>query len=330
MTANTNAATDAATAQSKSKTGAGIIGKASGAYNADPCTITRRKGWNARFDFGEIKELAKSIRANSVLMPLRVKRLPAGGSACFELVDGDRRLTAIELILKEDPTFFDDTGVPIILVDRSQDDFTSLVQMFEANTGKPLLPMEEAAAFKRMADHAIEHESVKKADVYKWVAKHVGHSDIYVWETMQLLEASDEVKEAVTSKKIGTTAAKAITIHAKGDKAKQAELVKKAQAAGKDKAKKAELKKELDDLKRAKHAKKGRVLKIRALDDAALGALGKKVADDVAKKLAEANKPMDFDIAAWVASDDKLALAYAFGALSALKAAAGQKVELVI
>lgn len=336
--ANTQAA-EAATAQRTGKTGAGIVGKTSGAYTADPKRIGRREGWNVRFDMGEIEELAKSIRkqaemagGSGLLMPLRVKRAKPrdGWDFDFELVDGDRRLTACEHIMQKDPAFFEAVGVPIILVAQMQDDFVSLVQMFEANTGKPLAPLEEAAAFQRMYDHAVNVEKVKKADAYKWIAKHVGRSDIYVWETMQLLNADDSVKAALADKKIGSTTARQISIHAKGDKEKQKALVEEAKAAGKDKGKKKALKAKLEEAKRAKHANKGRQLKIRPLDPAALAILGTTLAEDVAKKLKAANKPESFDILAWIKEDDKLALAYAKGALDALKAAAGVKVNLVV
>lgn len=326
----------AQTTTSVSKTGAGVLSKSSGAYNIDPRRVTRRADWNVRFDFGEIEELAKSIRrqreltgTSGLLNPIRVKRIKPTTERDFdfEIVDGDRRLSAVELILKKDADFFDETGIPAMLVDKAQDDFTSLIQMFEANTGKPLLPLEEAVAFKRLFDYGVA-ASVKKADIFKWIAKQVGRSDIYVWETMQLLAADEDVQEALKTKAITGTTARQIAIHAKGDSAKQKDLVQKAKAAGKDKTKKAALKKELDDARRAKHAKKGRVLKIRALSDADLTALGKTLAATMLQKLKDAGKPADFNIRDWVKKDDKLALAAAFGALEALKAAAGMKISL--
>ena len=100
------ATAEAVTGSPARKEAPGII-KRTNAYFADPKTIARVDGWNNRFDFGEIEELAKSIKINGLLQPLRIKRVPAHvkddgkGAAgaqvfAFELIDGDRRLTAIE------------------------------------------------------------------------------------------------------------------------------------------------------------------------------------------------------------------------------------------
>ena len=80
----------------KSSNPAGVL-KRSNAYFIDPTRVVRRDGWNPRFDFGEIEEMAKSILANGLLNAIRVKRISGNPAADFELIDGDRRMTAIEL-----------------------------------------------------------------------------------------------------------------------------------------------------------------------------------------------------------------------------------------
>lgn len=346
--ANTQAAQAATAQRPTSKDGAGIVKRSGGAYNVDPRTVTDREGWNVRFDMGDLEELARSIEAHlkrdpstgGLVQPMGVKRIPAGdplaadGKYVFEVVRGHRRNASIQMLLGKGVEFPE--GVRVDLLDKNLSTLDALAHLFVENMGKPLLPLEEAAAFQRLHDYGIGEAKVKKADIYKWISKQVGRSDIYVWETMQLLGADDSVKEALKDKKIGSTAAKAITIHAKGDKAKQKELVAQAQAAGKDKGKKAELKKALDAAKRSKHAKKGRALKVRPLDEAALSALGASVATDLVLKLKEAGKAADTSpegltvVRAWIAQDDKLALAYTLGALEALKASAGMKINLSI
>lgn len=295
----------------------GIL-KRSNAYFADPKAITRREGWNPRFDLGEIDELAKSIKANGILNPLRIKKLATPYEfKVFELIDGDRRLTAIEQLMKSGHSFPE--GVPVIIVDKAQDDLTSLFQMFEANSGKSFLPLEEAAAYMRMRDAGL---------TIKQICERVGRKQVHVVATMALLDADESVKDAVKSGEVNSTMAKQIAVHARGDKAKQAELVVAAKAAGKDKTKRAVVKQSIDDSRRAKAAKKGKVLKMRALSDAELSTLGAKLANLMADKMRDAGMDLDADLRTWVAADDKLALAFTFGALEALKAAAGVVINL--
>jgi ParB/RepB/Spo0J family partition protein len=302
----------------------GIV-KRSSAYYADPATIGRREDWNPRFDFGEMEELAQSIRENGLLNPLRVKRITPANGKVFELIDGDRRLTAIEEFLLKGGKAFTDIpsiaeGIPVVIVDKAQDDVTSLIQMFVANTGKNFLPMEEAVAYQKMRDAGMTVKAICKA---------VGRKEMHVSEIMALLEADDEVKEAATSGEIGKTQAKQIAKHAKGDKEAQKTLTAAAKAANKgDKEAKKTLDKGLDAARRAKAAKKGKALKIRALDDSELSKIGALLASTMADRMKEAGKPLDFDLQTWVTQDDKLALAATYGALQALKAAAGMKVEL--
>lgn len=313
----------AATGKPRSEA-AGIV-KRSSSYFADPKTITRREGFNPRFDFGEIDDLMQSIKVNSILNPLRVKRIPAGDERLangfvFELIDGDRRLTAVEKLLKGSFTLPE--GVPVIIVDKAQTEIQDLVQMFVANEGKPFLPLEEAAAYDRMRKAGM---SVKQ------ICLAVGRKQMHVTEILALANADESVKQAVKDGKIGKTMAKQIATHARGDKAKQAELAAEAVAAGKDKGKRRAVIRKVDDSRRAKAAKKGKVLKMRALSDEELSALGAKIADRMPKLIMDAAVMMHKEhLDRWISKDDKLAVAFTYGALQALKAAAGLKVKLEV
>lgn len=314
------------------KEAAGIV-KRSSAFYADPRTITPKlkadgTRLNKRFDFGDIEELAASIKANGLLMPLRVKRIaptvledgkgPEGGQIKnFELIDGERRLTAIQLILKKDPSAFPD-GVLIIIVDKDQNDVTSLIQMYVANGAKNFTPIEEAHAFKDMKDSGM---------TIKQICAATGKAHMHVTEILALLDGDETLVEAATKGTIGKTMAKTLARFGK-DKDTQAKLTKAAVEAGKDKGKLNQVKKAIQEARTTKAAAKGRTLKIRALDDAALSTLGAKLAATMTDKMKDAGKPLDFNLRDWVKKDEALALAAAFGALEALKAAAGAKVNL--
>jgi ParB/RepB/Spo0J family partition protein len=292
---------------------AGVL-KRGNSYSIDPTKIVRREGFNPRFDFGEIDELAQSIKANGLLNAIRVKRLvkPDEAGNLFELIDGDRRLTAIEKLIKKGHDFPE--GIPAIIVDKAQDDVTSLIQMFEANSGKTFLPLEEAAAYKRMQDAGMTIAAICKA---------VGRKQVHVTEILNILKADDSLKDAAADGSIGKTMVKQIAKVAKGDKAKQKELVAQAKAAGTDKTKRRALLKEVDKTRVATAAKKGKVLKIRALSDHELSEIGAAMAQELIKALGAADLAADADLRTWVGKDKELVAAYTFGALEALKVAAG-------
>lgn len=305
----------------------GIVTARLSAYNmVDPKAIVRKAGHNPRFDFGEIAELAKSIKFQAteckvpggLLNAILVKRISPDQ---FELVDGDRRLTAVETLLKwhaegkADGYAFEE-GIPARLADKGQDEITGLIQMFEANTGKPFLPLEEAAAYKKMQDAGMSIEQIGKA---------VQRAHVHIVATLALLTAAPELKDAVKSGKVGGTVAKKIATAARGDLKKQAELVNDAIAAGKDAKKKRVVVQKIEQARADKAAKKGKTLKIRALTDDQLSDLGARVSKHIQALMKEAKLEADADLFAWVKADDKLAVAYTLGALNALKVAAGDK-----
>ena len=307
-------------APAKSSNPAGVL-KRGNAYSIDPTKITRAEGFNPRFDFGAVEELAASIKANGVLNAIRVKRLaaPDDKGNLFVLIDGDRRLTAIESLLKKGHEFPE--GIPAIIVDKNQEEVTSLIQMFEANSGKAFLPLEEAAAYKRMQDAGM---------TIKQICTAVGRKQVHVTEILNILKADDSVKAAVADGSIGKTMAKQIAKVAKGDKTKQAELVKQAKDVGNDKSKRRAILKEVDKTRVASAAKKGKILKIRALSDVELSEIGSSMAKFLLVALDGAGLKESHDIKSWITKDHELAVAYAFGALEALKVAAGQPNNLAL
>lgn len=306
----------------------GIITPRLSAYNmVDPKAVFRKPGHNPRFDWGDIGELAKSIKYQAIecyvpgglLNAIIIKRRDVSS---FELVDGDRRLHAVELLLKwhaeGKPEGYDfPDGIPARLAAKDQTEVAGLIQMFEANTGKPFLPLEEAAAYQSLREAGLSIEAICKA---------VQRAHVHVVKTLALVDADESLKAAVASGEVGGTIAKDIAVAAKGDKAKQKELTQAAVGAGKkDKKALAKVKAQIEEARQAKAAKAGKVLKIRALTDEQLSGIGAKLAKHLASLMKEAKLPEDQDMMKWVEEDEKLAAAYAFGALQALKVAAGVK-----
>lgn len=299
----------------QSSYGPGII-KRGNAYTIDPKSIKRRDGWNPRTDYGNMDELEASIKQHGVRKPLRVKRKGDG----FELVDGDRRLTCVERLMKKGHSFPD--GIRADIESEKTTDAENLVRMFLDNDGsKPFTPMEEASAFQRMRDELMSLKDIATA---------VGRSAVHVSNTMALIQAAPEVQEAVKSGVIKGTVARQIAVHARGDAGKQKELVEAAKAAGKDKAKRSQVKGKIDTVRRAKAAVKGRELKIKALDDAQLSSIGATVSKSLTRKMKAADLPVDTDLQGWCKDDANLTMAFEFGVLQGLKAAAGAQVRVTL
>jgi ParB-like chromosome segregation protein Spo0J len=307
------------------------ITKRNNAYFGDPKVICRRQGFNPRFDFGDIERLAGQIKnkkekdpqSGGLLFPLSVKRLAkddprkAQGFE-FELIDGDRRLTATELLMKKGEVF--PVGLPIIIVDKDQTELEDLDHMFIANEGKAFLPLEEAVAYQRMRD---------AGRTVKQICEAVGRKAMHVTAILALQNADDSLKEAVRDGKVSKDMAKNIATNARHDKTKQAELTKEAVAAGKDKTKRRLVTRKIEEAKQEKAERKGhRIPKMRSLSDEELSVIGESVSSVLMKYMEAAEIPVDANLHEWVHKDPELAVAFAFGALQALKAAAGVKVKL--
>lgn len=316
--------TPATAAPKRSTTPPGVL-KRTNQFFVDPKSIKRKEGWNPRFDMGEIKELADQIKhqlakdpdSGGLLNDLRIKKV---GDGTFELVDGDRRLTAIEMLMKAGTEF--PSGVPAKLEAADADELELLIKMFVANDGKKFLPLEEAIAFKRMRDAKMTIKDIEKA---------TGRSDNTIVGSLALLDADTEVIDAVKNRKITGGDAKAIAVNARGNQTKQRELVRKVVAAGKDKKARKAAKTAIDDSRRERAAARGRKLKIRALTDEELSTLGARVSEQLVASMAELGLAVDTDLVKWVKdSDADVKIAYSFGALQAFKAAAGVRVQLSV
>lgn len=327
------------TAQVNKGLPAGIVGKTTG-YNIDPKKVTFREGWNNRFDMGDIESLANGIHETLKRNPgrpyttdIEVMRIAKGDERLaagylFEVVTGHRRILATQLLLKKGVTFPEGINARLVAQDESVVNQTLL--LFTENNQKPLLPLEEAAAFKRLRDQGMTILQIAHA---------TGKADVHVTDTLALLDADEEVKEAVKTGAVGVTIAKVIATTARDDKNLQKELLNDAKEAGKGKGKTAEAKaakarmlKKIELKKQAKAAAKGRVLKMRPLALEELNTMGQKMARLLETKTREASFKFETieDFTAHVAKDEKLVAAFTLGAMLALRAAAGIKTNLDI
>lgn len=290
----------------------------------DPRMVDVREGWNARVDFGDLAELKeqisvqKSIDGHGLVNDIRVKEKADGR---YELIDGERRLTCILGLIDEGEIF--EFGIPAKVEPADSTDANLIIKMFVANAGKPFLPYEEALYYKRLRDAGW---------TIKQIEKETGRSDNSIVGALALLDADDDLTEAIIKGEVGATLGKSIAVNVRGDKTKQKALVAKAKEAKKSGDKKAmkQVHKEIDDSRRAKAAKKAPNLKLKArkADESEIADLGAKVGAMLKELMEQQGMPFDGDLLAWVKAERDLQLAATFGALQALKRVMGVKVDV--
>jgi ParB family transcriptional regulator, chromosome partitioning protein len=140
-------------------------------------------------DDGKIDELARSIRSNGVIQPIVVRKAENG----YEIVAGERRWRASQRagLMK----------VPIVVRD-IPDDRLLAAALIENLQREDLNPMEEAAAYRRLADefHLTQEQ----------IADAVGKDRSSVANVLRLLRLPHEVRESVASGAIAMGHARAI------------------------------------------------------------------------------------------------------------------------
>lgn len=129
----------------------------------------------AEFDAEALKELADSIRANGIVQPPVVRRLPNGK---YQLIAGERRTrAAIQAGLKK---------IPVVLVDAS-DRKAAEMGVVENIQRKDLNAIEEAEGYRLLKDQF----GITQEDV----AERVGKSRSAIANSLRILELPDEVKQ---------------------------------------------------------------------------------------------------------------------------------------
>lgn len=153
-------------------------------YTLEPSTITVREGWNPRTNFNtpDDMDLCRFVIDNGPSFPPIFVRNTNEG---IELVDGERRLRAVLAAIASGCEI---EGIPAIFIDRNSNDIEQLSLALTANQGKPLLPIEEAGACKRLKDWGLEEVAI---------AKRIGKSSAHVRNRLVLVNASPAVAAAV-------------------------------------------------------------------------------------------------------------------------------------
>jgi ParB family chromosome partitioning protein len=140
-------------------------------------------------DDGHIDELARSIRGNGIIQPIVVRRAAEG----YEIIAGERRWRAAQRVglLK----------VPVVVRD-IPDDRLLAVALIENIQRQDLNPIEEAVAYRRLADefHLTQEQ----------IAESVGKDRSSIANYVRLLRLPQEVRANVASNAISMGHARAL------------------------------------------------------------------------------------------------------------------------
>ena len=220
-------------------------------YAIHPSQIRVIAGFNSRMDYGDIEELAMSLKAEheqtgqALIQPLILKGVK-GQKDVYDLMAGHRRCLAAQW-LWENLQY--DVGNLLARIYKWDTPYHILIGTnFRENDQKPLAPIEEAINFKRLKDAGYKLKDITAI---------TGKSNCHISKRLTLLGGADEVIDAVASGDLQAQTAAEIVVRRKGDKEAQKELVKKA-TSGKEgrRAVAQQLKSEMNSKGRKQRAKK--------------------------------------------------------------------------
>ncbi|MDP3717684.1 MAG: ParB/RepB/Spo0J family partition protein [Acidobacteriota bacterium] len=151
-----------------------------------------------QMDDERLNDLAQSIRANGVIQPIVVRKLPSTGTARdrYQIIAGERRWRAAQRAQL--------TKVPVVIKEIAGGDKKRLLEMalIENIQREDLNPMEAAAGYQRLVDEF----HLKQEDI----AQQVGKDRATVANYLRLLKLPDEVRANVASGALSMGHARAI------------------------------------------------------------------------------------------------------------------------
>lgn len=144
----------------------------------------------ATFDEESIAELAQSIQQVGLLQPLLVRKVDDG----YELVAGERRLRAV--------TSLGMGKVACIVQQDIEDESSAMMALIENLQREDLHYLEEAQCYQKLLEtYGLTQEEL---------ANRLGKSQSSIANKLRLLKLSDEVKAAMTEKRLSERHARAL------------------------------------------------------------------------------------------------------------------------
>jgi ParB/RepB/Spo0J family partition protein len=168
-------------------------------FKVDPRNIEVREGFNIRTDYGDLDELAASIKSEGVKVSLKGHRkTDEKGKVIpdkYVLTGGHRRLAACMLLLEQGNEPF---RVPFSLEEKHYTDEQRLFDMFTENDGLPLSPVEKAEGVSRLL--LLGYSPTE-------VANKLGKDLAFVSNMQALAQAPKKLKSMINQNHVSATVA---------------------------------------------------------------------------------------------------------------------------
>ena len=146
------------------------------------------------FDDNSINELANSIKAQGLLMPILVKKDNSTNSKKFMIIAGERRWRACKSLKMK--------TINAIVIKNTSEKSDALAAIIENVQRENLSVLEEAIAY----DKLIKNYKMKHEDI----AKSTGKSRSYITNLLRILSLNEGVKKLLNEKKISFGHARAL------------------------------------------------------------------------------------------------------------------------
>ena len=146
------------------------------------------------FDDNSITELANSIKAQGLLMPILVKKDNSTNSKKFTIIAGERRWRACKSLKMK--------TINAIVIENTSEKSDALAAIIENVQRENLSVLEEATAYdKLIKNYKMKHEEI---------AKSTGKSRSYITNLLRVLSLNEGVKKLLNEKKISFGHARAL------------------------------------------------------------------------------------------------------------------------
>ncbi|NIL93956.1 MAG: ParB/RepB/Spo0J family partition protein [Woeseiaceae bacterium] len=160
-----------------------------------PLDLLQRGQYQPRVDIRQdtLEDLASSIKAQGVVQPIVARPIESGGHARYEIVAGERRWRAAQMVGLEE--------IPAV-VKEIPDEAAIAMSLIENIQREDLNPLEEARALDRL---------IREFDItHAEAAEAVGRSRASVSNLLRLLDLSDKVKPMLESRELEMGHARAL------------------------------------------------------------------------------------------------------------------------
>ncbi len=188
-------------------------------YITDYSQIEIIDGFNHRETFSDIDKLADSIREYGVLDPIKVARNPKGSDFTYRLIDGERRLKAVQMLHEQG----EEVSFPVRIL-QGMDDETSVIVSATSNMERSdITPLEEGNIVAKMEAYGYDT---------KEIASKLNRSDQWVRDRKALEGGSRKIKNALGNDRIPADVAVKLIRKHKDHKEQDKALAEVVTAAG--------------------------------------------------------------------------------------------------